>query len=201
MNLRWRLKYHWQKNRRQRWDICEESMVWHFATRSTGLKSVKPGMSSHFSESRDTSYVSSAMYFQNVPGKNGELSPSGYSLYTPWKAAQVAWLHLRPCLVPSWCGNSRTIWKSCCWLWGISGPPRAVAPATLPKAKAGTKMSEWMSMQGRPTLNLSIYEIVFSLFAKSKCIQTSISGRKFAFLWKSVKRIRHTVEREMVLAP
>jgi len=30
------------------------------------------------------------MYIQNVPGKNGELSLSGYSLYTRWKAAQVA---------------------------------------------------------------------------------------------------------------
>jgi len=35
---------------------------------------MKPGMSSHFSESRDPSYVGSAMYIQNVAGKNGELS-------------------------------------------------------------------------------------------------------------------------------
>jgi len=111
MNLRWRLKVYWQKNRRQRRDICEESAEWHFATRRTGLKSMKPGMSSHFSESKDSSYVSSAMYIQNVPGKNGELSPSDCSLYTHWKAAQVAWLHLRPCRVPSCCGNSRTIWN------------------------------------------------------------------------------------------
>ena len=58
---RWRLKEYWQKNRWQRWDICEESTVWHFVTKSTGLKSVKPGMSSHFSESRDLSHASSAM--------------------------------------------------------------------------------------------------------------------------------------------
>jgi len=64
--------------------------VWHFVIRSTGLKSVKPAMSNHFSESRDPSYVSSVMYIQNVPGINGELSPSSYSLYTHWKAAQVA---------------------------------------------------------------------------------------------------------------
>ena len=77
MNLRWRLKGYWHENRQQRWNICEESTVWHFVTRSTGLKSVKPAMSSHFSESRDPSYVSSAMYIQNAPGKNGELSLSG----------------------------------------------------------------------------------------------------------------------------
>ena len=144
MNLRWRLKYHWQKNRRQRWDICEESMVWHFATRSTGLKSVKPGMSSHFSESRDTSYVSSAMYFQNVPGKNGELSPSGYSLYTPWKAAQVAWLHLRPCLVPSWCGNSRTIWNCMLLVVRYFGSSQGCCPRDSPQRKSGHQ-NEWMN--------------------------------------------------------
>ena len=32
--------------------------VWHFVTKSTGLKSVNPGKSSHFSESRNPSYVS-----------------------------------------------------------------------------------------------------------------------------------------------
>ena len=61
MNLRWRLKKYCQQNKRQRWDICEEFSVWHFVTKSTGLKSVKPRMSSHFSESRDPTYVSSAM--------------------------------------------------------------------------------------------------------------------------------------------
>ena len=95
-----------------------------------------------------------------------------YRLYIHGKAAQssskdqVAWLHLWPCLVPSWCGDSRTVWN-CCWSWGISSPSRAAAPATLPKGKAGTKMSEWIC---RPTWNLSIYEIVFSLFAKSECL-------------------------------
>jgi len=38
-------------------------------------ETVKPAMSSHFSESRDPSYVSSAMYIQNVLGKNVELGP------------------------------------------------------------------------------------------------------------------------------
>jgi len=33
----------------------------HFVSKCTGLKSVKPGMSSHFSESRDPSYVGSVM--------------------------------------------------------------------------------------------------------------------------------------------
>ena len=59
MNLRWRLKEYCQKNKRQRWDIYEEFSVWQ---RAHGLKSVKSGMSSHFSESRDSSYVGSAMY-------------------------------------------------------------------------------------------------------------------------------------------
>jgi len=62
MSLKWRMKEHCQKNKRQRWDICNEFSVWHFVTKSTGLKSVKPGTSSHFFESRDPSYVSSAMH-------------------------------------------------------------------------------------------------------------------------------------------
>jgi len=61
MNLRWRLKGYCQKNKRQRWDICGEVSVWHVVTKSTDLKSVKPGTSSHFSESGDPSYVNSAM--------------------------------------------------------------------------------------------------------------------------------------------
>ena len=155
MNFRWRLKEYWQKNRPKRWDISEESTVWHFVTRSTGLKSVKPGMSSHLSESRDPSYVSSAMYIQNVPGKNGELSPSGYSLYTHWKAAQVALLYLCPCLVPSWCGNSRTIWNCILMIVRYFG---LFSPRLSPKEKRAPKwVNGWVC---KPTLNLSIYEIV-----------------------------------------
>jgi len=62
MKFRWRLNEYCQKNKHHRWDICEEFSVWHLLTRSTGLKSVKPGMSSRFFESRDPSYVGSAMY-------------------------------------------------------------------------------------------------------------------------------------------
>ena len=42
MNLRWRLKEYWHKNRRQRWNVCEESTVWHFVTKSTVLKPWSP---------------------------------------------------------------------------------------------------------------------------------------------------------------
>jgi len=55
-----RLKEYCQKNKWQRWDICEELSVWHYVTKTPGLKSVKLRMSNHFSESRDPSYVSSA---------------------------------------------------------------------------------------------------------------------------------------------
>jgi len=54
---------------------------------------------------------------------------------------QVEWLHLRPCLVPSWCGTSRNVWN-------LASPrdvfqvllPRVASPAILPKRKAGMKM-------------------------------------------------------------
>ena len=66
---------------------------------------------------------------QNVPGNNCEASPASY---TQGKMAerstkdQVAWLHLRPCLVSSRCGANRTI-RNCWKPWGISSP-RAAAP-------------------------------------------------------------------------
>ena len=63
-------------------------------TNSTYLKSVKPGMPNHFSESRDPSYVSSAMFIQNVPGKNGKLSPSSYSLHPLESGGVLAWSRL-----------------------------------------------------------------------------------------------------------
>ena len=50
MNVRWRLKEYCQKNKLLIWNICEEFSVWHFVTKSTGLKFGKPGMLSHFSE-------------------------------------------------------------------------------------------------------------------------------------------------------
>jgi len=48
-------------------------------------------------------------------------------LHTHMKAAQIStkdqvpWLHLRPCLVPSWCGASKTMWD-CLKPWGVSSP-------------------------------------------------------------------------------
>jgi len=80
INLRWRLKEYYQKSRWQRSDICEEISVWHFVTKSTGLKSVKPGTSSHFSELRDPSYVCSAMYPECLR-KEWRTKPSGCSLH------------------------------------------------------------------------------------------------------------------------
>jgi len=40
------------------------------------------------------------------------------------------------------------VWSSkniidCCWPWGISSPPRAAVPATLPRGKASLKMNEF----------------------------------------------------------
>jgi len=49
---------------------------------------------------------------------------------------QLAWLHLWSCLVPSSCGASGIIWN-CCWPWGVSSLPRAAAPSTLSRSKAG----------------------------------------------------------------
>ena len=142
MNLRWRLKEYYQKNKRQRWDICEEFLVWHFVIRSTGLKSVKPGMSRYFSESRDSRYVSSAMC-PICPRKEWrtksyrpQSTPKGKR---PKVCPRSSWSdYIWPCLVLSWCGASRTIWD-CCWSWGIAGHPRLLPPQLYPKEKRTRK--------------------------------------------------------------
>ena len=41
------------------------------------------------------------------------------------------WPHIRPCLVPSRCGASKTI-KDCWKPWGTSNPPRAAEPERRP---------------------------------------------------------------------
>ena len=122
-------------------------------------------MSSHFSESRDSSYVSLAMY-PEFSRKDWRIE-SVKLQYTHWKAAkrsskdQVEWLQLQPCLVPSWCGASRTIWD-CCWSRGIWGPPRTAAQRLSPKGERARKwVNEWVC---------SLHStFLFSLFAKSEC--------------------------------
>ena len=80
LNLKRRLKEYCQKNKRQRWYICEEFSVWHFVTKSTGLKSVKPRMSRYFSESRDPNYIRSAVC-PKCPRKQWRTNTSGYGLH------------------------------------------------------------------------------------------------------------------------
>jgi len=118
------------------------------------VNSVKPGMSSHFSESRNPSNVSSAMC-PECPGKDWRsksfrIQSTSMGKRPRWSSTdQVAWLHLRPCLVPCWCGASRTIWN-CCWSWGISGPPRASAPRLSPKERRARKwMNEYAGLRSK----------------------------------------------------
>jgi len=68
-----------------------------------------------------------------------DCTPFTPASHTSSSTDQVEWLHLRPCLVSSWCGASRIIWN-CCQPWGISSPPRAAAPTTFHRGKAGLKM-------------------------------------------------------------
>jgi len=130
-------------------------------------------MSSHFSESRDSSYVSLAMY-PEFSRKDWRIE-SVKLQYTHWKAAkrsskdQVEWLQLQPCLVPSWCGASRTIWD-CCWSRGIWGPPRTAAQRLSPKEMLARK---WVNEQVcRPILNPSIMKLS-SVFVCQKWMSIS----------------------------
>jgi len=121
--------------------ISADSTVWHCVTRSPGLKSVKPGMSSHFPESRDPSYASSAMHIQNVPRKNGELSPSGYSLH-PLESGTHGVTTSPTLLCPVLAWNQQNNLKLLL-IVRCFGSPGAVSPATLPIGQVGTKTNEW----------------------------------------------------------
>ena len=168
MNLRWRLKEYCQKNKRQRWDICEEISVWQTETKITGLKSVKPGMSSHFYESRDSSCASSVMY-PKCPRKEWRTKSFRLQSTLTGKRSKV---------------HPRTRWRDCitdlAWSrlgvepaelceiavdpWSISGHPRIAAHATLHNKRRERKLgNEWVCM---PTLNL--HESVIGLFEKSE---------------------------------
>jgi len=109
----WILGNDWKstlKYKRQRW-IFTEFTVWHFATKCAAVKFAKLWMSSYSSESRDTSWVDWAIC-PECPRKDWQ----GKSFWLPHGKAvqrlskdQVERPHLRPYLVPSWCGANRTI--------------------------------------------------------------------------------------------
>ena len=69
------------KEQRQRWDICEEFSVWHcVTTKTTGLKSQARDVKPLLRIERSPAMVVRPC-FQDIPGKNSELSPWGYSLH------------------------------------------------------------------------------------------------------------------------
>ena len=142
--------------------------MWHFVTRSTGLKSAKPGTSSHFSESRDPSYVSLAMC-PECPWKEWRTKSFGQQSRPTGKRPR---------------GRPRTRWQD--YISNLSWSRLGVEPElseiavdrevfrvllgcglrdSIPKEKRARKwVNEWVC---RLTLKLSIYEIVFCLFAES----------------------------------
>ena len=203
MSLKW-LKGYCQNNKRQRSDICKEFSVWHFVTKSTGVKSVWPGTSSHFFESRDPSYVSSAMYPECVR-KEWRTKSFGIQSNVHWRLVYLVcdgFLYCFFCLsaksyetinhyqstpTAEWPRvRLRTRWSDYIsdLAWSRLGMERAerseiavgrevfrvllglLSSRLSPKEKREREwVDEWAC---RPTLNLSIYEIVFSLFAKSE---------------------------------
>jgi len=170
MNLRWPTKNS-QKNKRQSWDICEEFSVLRFVTKSKGLRSIKPGMSSPFSESREPMYVSSAMCpqcsrkewwnksfgLQSTP--TGKWS--GFRPRTRWRDYISDLARSRLGVEPAELSEI-AVDREVFWVLLELLPPRF-----SPKEK---RVQNWLNQWVcRPTLKLFIYEIVFSFFAKSEC--------------------------------
>ena len=118
--------------------FCKESRVWHFATKCAVLKFVKPWMSSHFSESRDSCVGSDV--WPEWPRKDwrGKWGPPR----TKWRdrISDFPWSRLG--VEPE-----EFIWDCCCpWRNCISNPPGAAAPAILPRQKADMKMNDFRNI-------------------------------------------------------
>ena len=80
MNLRWQLKNTVKRTHGRDGTFAKSSRCDTSWQRVQVFKSANLGISSHFSESRDPSYISSAMC-PECPSKNSALSPSSYSLH------------------------------------------------------------------------------------------------------------------------
>ena len=143
MNLGSWLKECCPKYKRQGKNFCEEFTAWHLATKCAAMKFTKPWISSHFTQSKDPSYVGSAMC-PECPGKD---FPRQVMLATSTRKQHIGcprtrWRAATPTLLcPSWRGASRNIWD-CCWPWRAWVLLVLRAPASLPRGKAGMKI-EW----------------------------------------------------------
>ena len=112
--------------------------MWHFATKCAAVNS-QSFQCRTTSANLEIPATLTRSSVQNAPGKIGEVSPAGYTHGKRPRGSskdQMECIYLWPCLVPSWCWASRNIWD-CCWPWGISSPPRAAGPRTLPWRKVG----------------------------------------------------------------
>ena len=115
-----------------------------FVTKCSAVVSVKPWMSRHFSESRDRSYVGSAMCSEcpkkDRRGKSCWLHPRESAPdIDQWPGGVTA----SPTLLgPVLCGASRASWDFCL-SGGISSPPRTATPTTLPAGQSGRE-NEWI---------------------------------------------------------
>jgi len=149
MNLVWQLKEYCLKNNQQIWYICGEFSIWHFVTKCTGLKSVKHAMSSHFSEARDPSYISSAMCPER-PRKDRRSKSFGLRSAPTESGPELVQGAGGVTASPSFLGHvlvlSKQNYLRLLLIVKNFGSSRPAAPATPYKGKAGTKMREWTNM-------------------------------------------------------
>jgi len=114
----------------------------------TVVKFIKPGMWSHFSESRDPSYFGSAMcpecprkdwqgksYWLHKQESSPEVDrgPGGVITSQSWLGFILVWSQR------SYKGLPKTV------MYSTLRPPRDAAPVTLPKGKASVKMNQLLS--------------------------------------------------------
>ena len=195
MNLRWRLKEYCQKNKRQRWDICEEISVWQIETKITDLKSVNPGMSSHFYESTHSSYASSVMY-PKCPRKE-------WRTKSFWLDSTLRGKRSKVC--------PRTSWREYIYdfVWSRLGVEPAdlyeiavdevfrvllgLLPARLSKKERGQRK---LGMNECVCLHWTFMKLSLVCLTNVNLIfkYLSIFARNFTFWWKCLKRISHRKE-------
>jgi len=156
----------------------------------------KANMSSHFPESLDPSLVNSAMC-PKCPGK--EWRTKSFRLHPRESdpkfvegsgGVSTSSTLLAPFLV--WSQQNYTIFLLIArYFWILLG----LQPLDSPERKSGHENERVCTptyLRAAPTLNLSIYEIIFSLFAKSEC-RIQINKHTWTETWVFV-RVKSTVE-------
>ena len=150
MNLRWRLKEYCQKNKQQRRDNCLRVLSVSLRDKEHMSEIRKARWCQATSPNREIPPMLVRPCVQNVSEKNGELSPSGCSQYPRESSPEVVhWpggVTTSPTLLGPVLVWSEQNYLRLLLIVRYFGSSLGYFSRDSPQGRAGTKMSEWMSM-------------------------------------------------------